>query len=903
MTPEPLRRLKRLLRNVFARGTLEHDMDAEMRDHLERATQRLIERGMSPQQARIEARREFGNLTLLQEEARDARGSRWVEALAGDVRFALRHFARRRATVAIIAAVIAVATGANTMMFSLFQAQFLRPAPAVKYDGRMARLWAQERATKTAAWNLRGFTYPELRTLADRKDLFEDLVAYTSQDVILGGRDGTEARAIHAQFVTSNYFAVLRVPLAAGAGLAHQPSDMTTPERTAVLSHAMATTLFGAASAALGRTVLINEIQLQVVGVAPRDFQGDARGMDASLWIPLSARAEIAGVSPRGLADSPSLQSFARLAPDASPDDATALARHTVSLTLPDSAVRVGMSRTADVLAMAAVPPGPDRLNSILMFVVLGTVGVLILLVGWMNVSSLMVAAAIGRRQEIAVRLSLGASRLRILRQLVTESTVLAVVGGAAGLGIASAMLSWFMKAGIGGIDVMPDAGTFAFALGISLVTGFVFGLSPALHATRGAVGTAIRDSGTGSTSQSRLQRTFVTAQIALSQPLLVMLGTLLWMLVNDVAPAGLQMRRHIVVVDAYAVPRNGKEGKSVENLDSLSARIARRPEVMGVVPEAAPFDKGWVVTTPATPNAPKSGLQTAVNLQGAAPGWLAIAELPIVLGRDVSLADTAGTAAIPVVIGNDLARAMWGNANPIGQTLGAPRLQGMDDPKMEMTIVGVYDASRGIPKLAGSGGGTDPKGEFRIYTARGKHWRTDLLLVRTRDVGESFVNDLRQLIRAEAPGLPLESVQTLAQRDAYQASMSVQEVSLVIAGAVIALLLTALGLYGVVALGVQQRTREIGIRIATGADPSAVARMFLRSGVRLAVIALLIGLPATVVGLRFGQSQGVVNQAPNFWLVGLAVSAVLLVVAGGATWRPARRAARVDPAIALRAE
>src|SRR5688500_11531906 len=156
----PLNRLRPFLRSLFGRPALENEMQAEMRDHLERATQRLIQRGLSPDEARLEARREFGNVAVLQEQARDARGSRWLEALAGDVRFAFRHFARRRATVAIIVAVLAVGTGANTMLFSMFQAAFIRPAPGVEYDGRMARIWGQERATKTASWNLRGFTYP-----------------------------------------------------------------------------------------------------------------------------------------------------------------------------------------------------------------------------------------------------------------------------------------------------------------------------------------------------------------------------------------------------------------------------------------------------------------------------------------------------------------------------------------------------------------------------------------------------------------------------------------------------------------------------------------------------------------------------------------------------------------------
>src|SRR3954469_14008130 len=159
MTSDFPRRAMLRLRALFGRRALDGEMRAEMRDHLERATARLMARGMSREEATLEARREFGNVAVLQEDGRDARGGRWLEALAGDVRFAFRHFARRRATVAIIVTVLALATGANTMMFSMFQAQFLRPAPEVKSDGRMARLWSQERATKTAAWNLRGFTY------------------------------------------------------------------------------------------------------------------------------------------------------------------------------------------------------------------------------------------------------------------------------------------------------------------------------------------------------------------------------------------------------------------------------------------------------------------------------------------------------------------------------------------------------------------------------------------------------------------------------------------------------------------------------------------------------------------------------------------------------------------------
>ena len=891
-----LRRVKPLLRSLFGRPTLETDMQAEMREHFERSTERLIARGLSPEQARIEARREFGNVAVIQEQARDARGGRWLEAIASDVRFAFRYFARHRATVAIIVAVLAIGTGANTMLFSLFQADFLRPAPAVEYDGDMARIWALQRETKTSSWALRGLTYSEVRAMAEHRDVFDQFAAFSSQDVILGGRDGTEARAVGSQFVTTNFFSVLRVPLAAGAGFAPRQNEVLPAQKSAVLSHAMATTLFGDPSTAVGRSILVNEVPLQIVGVAPPKFQGAMRKMgNPALWIPMSARAEIAGVSEAWRTKDQTLFAFTRMTAGASRDDATDVARRAVLATLPDSAARVGMARTAEVIGMSAVPPGPDRSNSIQGMIVLAIVGVLILVVGWMNVSSLMVAAAIARRQEIAVRLSLGASRVRILRQLVTESTLLALAGGAAGLALTWAVLTWLSTKDFGGVDITPDAPTFAFALAIAVVTGILFGLSPALHATRGEVGTAIRDSGSGSTKQSKLQRTFVTAQIALSQPLLVVLGTLLWMLANDYKASVPETSRRMIVINAYAVPRNGDQGQSMEDLDSLMGKIAAHPGVVGVVPEGRPFDKGWIEGT-------GTG-RTIVSMQGAAPGWFAMAHLPIVLGRDVSLSDTSGTAAIPVVIGSDFAKAVWGDANPIGRTLREPQLHSMEDANMAVTVVGVYDATVAIPMIPGSGGPMNPNGEFRMYSARGKHWANDMLLVGTRGVGEPLINPLRELIRKEAPSLPIESIQTVAQIDEKQNVESLQGAALASAGGLVALLLASLGLYGVVSLAVQQRTREIGIRIAVGANPKAVTRMFLRSGVRLAVIALLIGLPVTVVGLQFGQSQGIINEGPDFWLVGLGVSVALLTVAGAATFGPAKRASLVDPAIALRAE
>ena len=897
----PISWITRRVRAVIARRAFERDLQEEMRAHLERSTERLVARGMSPADARLAARREFGNVAVLQEEARDARGARWVDALVGDVRFAFRYFARHKATTAIIVAVLVLGTGANTMIFSMFQAEFLRPAPAVPNDGALARIWVQERASRGARWQPREVSQPGLAALAARPDIFSAVAAWTSDEVVLDGGDSTGARGVNAQFVTANFFGALRVRLVAGQGLRQGAGD--TPDMTAVMSYAMAEQLYGSAAAAVGRRILVNEVPVHVVGIAPPRFQGAVRHMDEpALWLPVSARADISHISPRWLTDEAALSPFARLAPDASRDQATAFVRQVVANAMPDSAARVGMARTADVLAMNALPPSEGTSDLIFGFTMISTIGILILLVAWTNVSSLMVAAAVGRRHEIAVRLSLGASRQRLLRQLLTESTILALAGSAVGLTLASWILTYMMRTEIDAVDLTPDLGTFAFVLLMALGTGILFGLSPALHATRAGVAGALRDSGTGTSSRSRLQRTFVVAQIALSQPLLVLLGTMLSLVIAEYRPLSAEMSGRVVRVDVRPL-RTGAPGQRPEAVDSLIPRIAERPEVVGAVPEATAFAIRGVYAPDRVPNVKPDTAPTIVHLEGSAPGWFTLLDIPVVLGRDVSLADTAA-ADHPVVIGTDFARALWGDANPIGRRLASPSLPGWGQDSIAMTVAGVYDATRRSTRGTWNGATARGNVTYRVFTARGKQWRRDRILVRTRGPAAAFVPALQKFVRAQAPSLPVTSMLTLAQVDEKDYRDTLQVSAWAGAGGALALLLASLGLYGVVSLAVRQRTREIGIRIAVGAEPLRVARMFLVSGVRASLVALALGLPLSIAALKIGLAQGlVIAPETHPYLIGVVIALVLMAVASAATWVPARRAALVDPARTLRVE
>jgi predicted permease len=895
------------LRAIFRRRSIDDAMQAEMRQHLERTTERLVARGMSPEDARLAAKREFGNVTVLQEEGRDARGARWVDELSGDTHFAIRYFARHKATVAIIVTVIALATGANMLIFSIFQSEFIRPAPAVPSNPDHARIWGQERASRTARPEQRAFTHTELMALAAHREIFDEVAAWTKEDVVLQAGDSAAARNVRAQFVTPNYFAALGVGLVAGQGMMRQADG--APDLSAVMAYEVATELFGSATKAIGLTIRVNEVPVHIVGVAPPKFQGAMRHMDGStVWIPLSARAEIEHLSPRWLAEEPVLSPFARLAHGVSHERATALARQVVASTLPDSATRIGMTRTAYVQPMEALPPGEGTSEMLIAFTAIAMIGVLILLVAWMNVSSLMVAAAVGRRHEIAVRLSLGASRTRIIRQLVTESTLLAVTGGTIGLLLAWWELVYMAKTEIDAVDILPDFSTFAFTLGIALATGVLFGLSPALHATRDGVATALRDAKAGSAGRSRLQRNFVAAQIMLSQPLLVLIGVMLAVMLADYRPLAPEMSRHVIELQLRPLTNPGAPAtQGREAVDALLPRIAERPEVLAAVPETEGFAVRGVIAPDRRAGLTSDTAKTIINLEGAAPGWFSLVEVPIVLGRDVSLADTAA-ADYPVVIGSDLARSLWGDAHPVGRRLASPPLPGLgQQDSLVMTVVGVYDASRRLPGLSWNGQATRAgitASVARVYTARDKQWRHDRVLVRTHGPAEPFLPELQRFIRAAAPALPVAGVQTLAQQDESAYKDTVRTALLAGAGGVLALLLTSLGLYGVVSLAVQQRTREIGVRIAVGAAPTQVTSMFLASGVRVSIVAMLVGLPLSIAVFRIGMSQGIIlAPAVNVWAIGGAIAAILVAVASAATWVPARRAARVDPATTLRVE
>jgi predicted permease len=890
------------LRAVFRRAALDREMRDEMALHVEHATERLKRRGLTDADARDAARREFGNVALLQEEARDIRGARWIESCVADVRFAVRHFSRTPITAITLVLVLSLGIGVNSAVFSVLYAFIMRAPPGVAADESLVRVRGTVLLRVRGRLVPRGLSGPELNAIAAHNETFASVAGWVPVPMMLDLGDGGKLRALRGHFVTPNYFATLGVRTAIGPGLpAVRTDDAPGAELAVVIGHSL-WQRFGADTAMIGRIVRVNGVAVRVAGVAPPKFQGPMAGPDlgAYLWMPLAARAQLVRSTAYALAsrDSTLLQAVARLTPNSTTETATGVARGVAAAWAPTDtaawvpgnarAARNAAQYSADVVPLSGVTDlGGEYLVG---FALAATGALLILLITCTNVSALLVGAGVARRREIAIRLSLGASRGRLVRQLVTESSLIALAGGALGLMVYWSIFKW-MAWEFGDDGLGPDLSTVAFTALIALGTGIIFGLSPALNATRLDVSNALKNAGSGATSRTRLQRAFIVAQICLTQPLLIGLVLVMGIARSEYGtarkddPLADRLTRIYFNTggDGHTATPNDKHARVREVMD----RVAQLPGVERVVQEAADYEQADFRVPAADRGIGARADETVrARLDYAPPGYLAFRAIPLVRGRDIIASDTIGREW-PVVIGNDLARNFWGHADPIGMRLEiASQFTGV--------VVGVFDTSH-----------VAVRGEVHVYTAHGGWWWKNMYLIRSRGPGSAIIPDVRQLVRASIPDIQVYDLRTLEQMQ-REDRHDVKVISASAAGGgALALLLASIGLYGVVSLSVRQRHREIGIRVALGARPRQVITMFFTSGLRLSALGIVLGLPLSAVALHLLVSTFAGRYSDTTWLVGgaVVVALAIIVVASLATWIPARRAAGVDPLVAIRVE
>ena len=912
-----LNRARLWIRSVVLRRRLEREMQEEMAEHLERSAARLMARGLSAEEARREARREFGNVTYLQEEARFARGTRWLDALVADARFALRHFARKPGTTLTMFVVLAVGMAIGTLLFSFVHSYAMQPPPGIDRAADLVRIRGSQGAGGDGRV-YRGFSAGELGEYQKLTGYFASVAGWSDARTGLDAGKDASLRGLEAKttFVTEDYFSVLGVRPALGPGLAAFDATDAATAAVAVIGHNTWDQLFGRSPRVIGSTIAVNGVPVTVVGVAPERFIGVGGPAPFQLWMPLEAWRLVMPGEPDDF------RAAARLRPGVETEAASAAARVVAArVAASEEGIRArdpvtgaegrAASPSAEVVPLLSANGDPmfDRDVRMLSLSV-GLLALLVLLITCTNVSALLTGLATARRHEIAVRLSLGAARPRILRQLLTESVLLAAAAGAAALA-----LVWLALDTVNRLPDLPmvleitwPAALFTF--GTALAVGIGFGLSPALHATRLAVAVALRDSSASiAAARAGLQRTLVVAQIAFTMPLVVLLAALLLFLLRDYRPANRTALADRVVLLSVRPPAPAAVAEAgspagAEAGERRRATMGRVVERLGATPgvEAAVID--WGFAPPLEMYAAHPGDRVggapdeAVDLTGerAGEGYFGVVGLPLVRGRAFTAADAAsgGSRAteVPVVIGADLARRMWAGADPIGR-----RLQAAADSALgprTLVVVGVVEDPRAGSRKAGQA--------YRVFLPPDTTRAPAGVLLRTAAAAEPLLPTLRQTAQAAAPGAAV-GLRTVEQVEEIRRTYYRRVTGGLSAAGLTALLLSAIGLYAVVAFSVSQRTGEIAVRIAVGARARQIARRFIADGLRLSAFGLALGLPVSILGLRALMSLD--DDIPSVPLPSVTVVAALgvVLVAAAASWIPARRAAAVDPAIILRGE
>jgi predicted permease len=898
-----LNRARLWARSIVLRRRLEREMQAEMAEHLRQSAARLEARGLSAADARRAARREFGNVAYLQEEARDARGAGWLDALAADARFALRHFARKPGTTLTMLLVLVAGLSISTLLFSYVYAYALQPPPGVTLEDDLVRIRGT-RDAGAAGRLYRTFTEEELLEYRKLTGVFASVAGWTDAATSLALAGDAERRGLESRvtFVTENYFSVLGVRPALGPGLPAVGADDPTTAAVAVIGHIAWDQLFGKSPSAIGATLVVNGVPVTIVGVAPEKFIGFPGYSRFQLWMPVSARrlllSELSG----------EFRAIGRLR--AGVDERAASAA--VAAVAARSTDRVeeikALEPSADVVPLLAANSDPmfDR-DVTLMSASVGLVGLLVLLVTCTNVSALLTGLATARRQEIAIRLSLGAARARLIRQLLTESALLGVAAGAGALGIVWLALraATTLIAGLP-FEVAMHWSTITFTFGVALGVGTLFGLSPALHATRLGLASALRDSaGSIAASRGRLQRGLVTAQIAFTQPLIVLLAAVMVFLLKEFDLRPTQNADRLITVtvrpSSTITGSTPAASKSRQQLRVAMRRLRDRLEAEPGV-ETAVLDWGggpslgsYVVH----PDDRVAGIpQNAVGLSGehAAQGYFGAMGVPVVRGRDFAATEVTvvnpRTLEAPVIIGADLARRLWAGADAVGR-----RLQATSDSTAgarTLVVVGVIDDPNSDRRKEGE--------DFPAYLPPDTAGAPNALLLRMAGLAQSHIPALRQIAQAEAPDMAVR-IRTLYDIESQHLRRYRLITSGLTAAGMAALLLSAIGLYAVVAFSVGQRTREIAVRMAVGARGQQIVRRFVTDGLRLSAIGVVLGLPISLLGLRALMSAVEdIRPVPLPWVAAIAAVGVALV-ATAAAWIPARRAAAVDPAITLRSD
>ncbi|HVC48204.1 MAG TPA: ABC transporter permease [Terracidiphilus sp.] len=902
------------LRAMTRRRRLESEMELELADHLERLTSDLIAAGCSAHEAARQARIAMGPALKHKEDMRSSLGLKWMDEARADLRFAIRQM-RRNPRFAIVGALsLALAIGANSTLFAVVK-QLLYTRLALPHPDQLRLLrwigdgneavhgqWGDFDIVPGQGTNSTVFSYPVYRQLRAHNQVLQDLVGF--KDDGMNATIRGEAQRVNVEMVSGNYYSALEIRPQIGRAINEADNAAPGSGAVAVISDGLWTRAFGRSPAVLGQTVTLNQSTVTIVGVNPPGFTGLKNVQQPpELTVPLSLQPIIDPKGNTSLLTDPGLwwvNVMARSKRGIS--DAQAQAALDVALRAAvHNTVEVRSGETMPRLLVTDGSQGmrvPDRMFRLPLMVLWALTG-FVLLLACANVANLLLARATQRQREMSVRLALGAGRGRLLRQLLTESLLLAAMGGVGGL-----VLAYFGRNLLPRLLTEPwqraefnpafDGKVFAFTALVTLLTGVLFGLAPAWLGSHQPIGSSLKDTALQATRRRKGLggKALVAFQIALSTILVLGAGVFLrtiWSLDN--VNVGFNAD-HLLLLEIDPPASRYPAGKDVNLHMRLEERFKAIPGVESVAAGSVPYIGDSMSNETFLPEGETTGPhhKPAEDVNWVGTDFFQTLQIPMVAGRTFGPQDTATSSKVGIV-NESLALKRFGTMKVVGRRFKA------DTEKSDwIEIVGVCRDTRYMNLRA------KPPAQFFLPFVQQKQVGGMVYQVRTHVPASTLAPALRKVVQQVDPDLPITDIRT--QREQIDASMQLERaVAVLTAGfGLMAMLLAAVGIYGVMAYSVAQRTNEIGIRLAVGARPAQVRDMILGECWRVTSVGLACGMVAALGLTHVIRSMLYGIQAYDPIAI-LATVAVLLLVALGAAWIPARRAARCQPMDALRNE
>jgi predicted permease len=848
----------------------------------------------------------------------------WLEMVGRDFEYALRTLRRSQGFAVVAALTLALGIGGNTAIFTLLDQVLLRLLP-VKNPQQLVLLTMRGKHYGNN-WGGNAISYPMYRDFQDHNEVFSGMFCRFPQPVSM--TYGGQAERTQGELVSGTYFSVLGVGTVLGRAIGPEDDRVPDGHPVVVLSYAYWKQRFGGEPQIIGKTLLVNNYQMAVIGVAEPGFDGVELGYSTKIFIPVMMEKEIIIGPMKFLTDRRSrwVNAFGRLKPGVTEEKAKASLQPFMHSMLEQEVKEAAFhnaspyDREEFLKCWIDVLPGSQGRASLRrelrtpLWVLMATTG-MVLLIACANIANLLLARATGRQKEIAVRLAMGATRGRIVVQLLTETLSLSALGGILGLALAfwadKALIAVYLPSDSGNLNIStaPDLRILLFTLGVTVATGLVFGLAPALQSTRPDVGRTLKDQAGAVVGggHGRLRNTLVVTQVALSLLLLIGAGLFLRSLKNLSSlgpgfPADRLLGFNIdPSLNGYNPARlNTFYQQLTENLNAIPGVKSVAVAQMRIM-EDNEWDSGMTAEG-YSPTKPDDHPQAYMNQIG--PGYFATLGVPIVAGRDFRLTDNRvikradvtddfDTTPATVIINEKFAQRFFAGRNPVGMHLGFGTDPGTH---MEMEIIGVVKDIKY----------TNLRDEIPIQAyvpyMNSPYLGGMTIYVRTAGEPNQLTTSIRAKVREMDANLPIYAMRTMDQQISNSLSTERMIASLSTVFGFVATLLAIIGLYGVMSYSVAQRTREIGIRMALGAEQRKVIGMVMREVFRLIAIGVGVGVPAALLLTRIVKSQLYGLEAHDPWTLGLATG-LLAMVACAAGYVPALRASRVDPMKALRYE